>query len=44
MIAIRYQCDKSKHRNTQILITQIENTQMYHNLENTQMYKYTNVS
>lgn len=44
MIAIRYQCDKSKHRNTQILITQIENTQMYYNLENTQMYKYTNVS
>lgn len=39
MIAIRYQYDKSKQRNTQILITQIENTQMYHNLDR----KYSNV-
>lgn len=39
-IAIRYQCDKSKHRNTQILITYIENTQMCHNLDR----KYSNVS
>lgn len=39
MIAIRYQCDKSKHRNTQILITQIENTQIViTQIENTQMY------
>lgn len=40
MIAIRYQYDKSKQRNTQILITQIENTQMCHNLD----IKYSNVS
>lgn len=50
MIAIRYQCDKSKHRNTQILITQIEKysnvSQLRYKIlkciitqiENTQMY------